>query len=102
MVHRGSVYAAVNLRQTQPPVDSGTFAPLISPQDLVKAKALNSLLTRRQHRGKFRRKKARGFSVTKARYATGPKEHRKKGWFKRLLERIAKANQESGGQICSA
>jgi hypothetical protein len=40
--------------------------------------------------------------VTKARYATGPKEHRKKGWFKRLLERIAKANQESGGQICSA
>jgi hypothetical protein len=26
----------------------------------------------------------------------------KKGWFKTLLERIAKANKESGGQICSA
>jgi hypothetical protein len=26
----------------------------------------------------------------------------KKGWFKMLLERIAKANKESGGQICSA
>jgi hypothetical protein len=34
----------------------------------------------------------------------GPTQRKqgKKGWFKRLLERIAKANKESGGQICSA
>jgi len=26
----------------------------------------------------------------------------RKGWFRRLLERIAKANEESGGQLCAS
>jgi hypothetical protein len=29
-----------------------------------------------------------------------PKEAEKKGWFKRFLERVAKANEKSGGQLC--
>jgi hypothetical protein len=33
---------------------------------------------------------------------TKPKPGERKNWFKRLLERIAKANQESGGQVCSS
>ena len=31
-----------------------------------------------------------------------PKQEKKKGWFGRLLERIAKANEESGGQLCAS
>jgi hypothetical protein len=34
--------------------------------------------------------------------STRPEHNERKGWFKRLLERIAKANQESGGQACSS
>jgi hypothetical protein len=30
------------------------------------------------------------------------KPNEKKNWFARLLKRIAKANQESGGQLCSS
>jgi hypothetical protein len=31
-----------------------------------------------------------------------PEQEKKKGWFRRLLERIAKANEESGGQLCAS
>ncbi|MBW2170406.1 MAG: hypothetical protein JRF69_00260 [Deltaproteobacteria bacterium] len=31
-----------------------------------------------------------------------PEQDVKKGWFKRLLERIAKANEKSGGQLCAS
>jgi len=34
--------------------------------------------------------------------STKSKPGERKNWFKRLLERIAKANQEGGGQVCSA
>jgi hypothetical protein len=30
------------------------------------------------------------------------KESQKRGWFKRFLERVAKANQQSGGQLCAS
>jgi len=33
---------------------------------------------------------------------TKPTKVRKKSRFKRFLERLAKANKESGGQICSS
>jgi len=28
------------------------------------------------------------------------KQGQKKSWYRRLLERIAKTNQQSGGQLC--
>jgi len=28
------------------------------------------------------------------------KQGQKKGWFKKFLERVAKANQQNGGQLC--
>jgi hypothetical protein len=31
-----------------------------------------------------------------------PKQGQKKGWFKKFLERVAKANEKSGGQVCTA
>jgi predicted RNA-binding protein with RPS1 domain len=31
-----------------------------------------------------------------------PEQDERKGWFKRLLERLAKANKESGGQLCAS
>jgi hypothetical protein len=40
--------------------------------------------------------------MARDKHATKVKAHQKKGWFKRLLERIAKANQETGGEICAA
>ncbi|MDY6839230.1 MAG: hypothetical protein SWH78_14795 [Thermodesulfobacteriota bacterium] len=34
--------------------------------------------------------------------ASTPQGHPKRGWFKRLLERIAKSHQKTGGQICAS
>jgi hypothetical protein len=36
--------------------------------------------------------------MTKTQDSTKLKEDQKKGWLKRILERLAKANQQSGGQ----
>jgi len=30
------------------------------------------------------------------------KQSQKKSWFKKFLERVAKANQETGGQLCAS
>jgi hypothetical protein len=31
-----------------------------------------------------------------------PQKGQKKHWFKRLLDRVAKANEQSGGQSCTS
>jgi hypothetical protein len=30
------------------------------------------------------------------------KQSQKKSWFKKFLERVAKVNQQSGGQLCAS
>jgi hypothetical protein len=40
--------------------------------------------------------------LIKCEHVAGPKQEKRKGWFKRLLERIAKANEQSGGQLCAS
>jgi hypothetical protein len=34
--------------------------------------------------------------------STKSKQSQKKNWFMRFLERLAKANQQSGGQLCAS
>jgi len=39
--------------------------------------------------------------MAKNKTSTKSKQSKKKGWFKKFLERVAKANQQSGGQLCA-
>ena len=40
--------------------------------------------------------------MAKSKTSMKSKQNQKKSWFKRFLERVAKANQKSGGQLCAS
>jgi hypothetical protein len=40
--------------------------------------------------------------MAKDKRSTELNQGQKKNWFKRFLERVAKANEKSGGQVCTA
>jgi hypothetical protein len=44
---------------------------------------------------------SKGRVMAKSKTSTKSIQSKKKGWFKRFLERVAKANQQSGGQLCA-
>jgi hypothetical protein len=45
---------------------------------------------------------AKGTVMAKSKTSMKSKRSQKKSWFKRFLERVAKANQQSGGQLCAS
>jgi hypothetical protein len=39
--------------------------------------------------------------MVKDKHSTELNQGQKKSWFKKFLERLAKANEKSGGQVCT-